>query len=355
VEAAAAQRDEIVVALEDPRARLRAVRLRAELFKRQRPPEFVRDRGGTWRLVLPWPRTVDRLEYLLELEAQDRSSVLVCDPSNPLRAPGPFGDKSVLELPRYRPPAWVGDDEAPTGSVRRLRLRSRRLRGNVRGVLWSPHGAEPREPLPLLVVHDGPEFARYSLLLRLLESSTAELELPPLRAALLAPPASRDAHYSASAAYARALALELLPALDRAAPRPDGRETRVGMGASLGALAMLHAHRTHPALFGGLFLQSGSYFRQRFDKQEAGFVRFRRVSRFAGRVLSATDWAHPIPIAMTCGSIEENMANNRAMRNALSSQGYDVAWRENRDGHNWIAWRDTFETDLLALLQRVWA
>jgi enterochelin esterase-like enzyme len=39
----------------------------------------------------------------------------------------------------------------------------------------------------------------------------------------------------------------------------------------------------------------------------------------------------------------------------LSTQGYDVAWRENRDGHNWIAWRDTFEPDLLPLLQRVWA
>lgn len=127
------------------------------------------------------------------------------------------------------------------------------------------------------------------------------------------------------------------------------------MGASLGALAMLHAHRTHPAVFGALFLQSGSYFRQRFDKQETGFVRFRRISRFAGRVLSAPDWAHPIPITMTCGSVEENLANNRAVRDALTNQGYDVAWSENRDGHNWIAWRDTFEPDLLPLLQRVWA
>ena len=55
------------------------------------------------------------------------------------------------------------------------------------------------------------------------------------------------------------------------------------MGASLGALAMLHAHRMHPDLFGGLFLQSGSFFRQRLDRYERGFPRFGRISRFVGR------------------------------------------------------------------------
>ena len=71
-------------------------------------------------------------------------------------------------------------------------------------------------------------------------------------------------------------------------------------------------------------------------------------------MLSASDWAHPIPITMTCGSVEENLANNRAMRDALSKQGYEVTWRENRDGHNWIGWRDAFAPDLLGLLRRVW-
>ena len=41
------------------------------------------------------------------------------------------------------------------------------------------------------------------------------------------------------------------------------------MGASLGALAMLHAHVRHPKSFDGLLLQSGSFFRQRYDKQES--------------------------------------------------------------------------------------
>ena len=40
---------------------------------------------------------------------------------------------------------------------------------------------------------------------------------------------------------------------------------------------------------------------------------------------------------MTCGTVEENLRNNRALKGALAGQGYDVALVENRDGHNWVA------------------
>jgi enterochelin esterase family protein len=175
-----------------------------------------------------------------------------------------------------------------------------------------------------------------------------------MRAALI-PPVDRNHSYSASAAYSRVFAYDLLPRIEREAPLPHGRSMRVGMGASLGGLAMLHIHRNSPATFGGAFLQSGSYFRQRFDAQESGFARFRRISRFVGQVLIAQDWAHPIAVTMTCGTIEENLANNRAVRDALARQAYDVRLAENRDGHNWVGWRDTFDPHLIDLLQRLWA
>jgi len=126
------------------------------------------------------------------------------------------------------------------------------------------------------------------------------------------------------------------------------------MGASLGALALLHEHRLYPASFGGLFLQSGSFFRQRFDSQESSFVRFRRITRFVGKVLSDKGWAHPIPLTMTCGSAEENLHNNRWLRDVLSGQDYEIDWAEHPDAHNWVAWRDTFEPHLSRFLQRVW-
>ena len=63
-------------------------------------------RGGIWQLTLPRP-PVQRMEYRLELWHPDGGVEEVCDPANPLRAPGAFGDKSVLEFAGYRPPAWL--------------------------------------------------------------------------------------------------------------------------------------------------------------------------------------------------------------------------------------------------------
>ena len=156
--------------------------------------------------------------------------------------------------PGYATPEWLDDDEAPAGTVEAVRRSaSRLLHGDVRGLLWASADADPDEPLPLLVVHDGPEYATYSALVRMLDSAAAERELPPhARRAACArrrssatsttprPPATRT---RSSASCSRAL--------DALAPAPPGREHRVGMGASLGALAMLHAHRVRPQTFGG--------------------------------------------------------------------------------------------------------
>jgi enterochelin esterase family protein len=234
-----------------------------------------------------------------------------------------------------------------------MQIRSRTLRTNLRAQLWTAEGHEPDEPLPLLLANDGPEYNELSQLLKFLDHKIKTGQVPPMRVALVAP-VDRDQTYSASAAYARAFSYEILPAIERAAPIPHGRSMRVGMGASLGGLTMLYIHRVNPATFGALYLQSGSYFRQRFDKQESGFVRFGRISRFMGRVLTADDWAHPIPVTMTCGVVEENLANNRATAAALERQGYDVQLHENRDAHNWVAWRDTFDPNLSDLLAQVW-
>ena len=45
---------------------------------------------------------------------------IVCDPGNPRRAPGAFGEKSVVLAPSYRPPSWLREPHAQ-GSARRDR------------------------------------------------------------------------------------------------------------------------------------------------------------------------------------------------------------------------------------------
>jgi enterochelin esterase-like enzyme len=321
----------------DPEHRFDDVVLGQEVARPRPGPPFEWS-DGAWRLRFPRPNA-DRMEYLLGI---DRAFAL--DPSNPLRAAGPFGDKSVVEWPEYEPPTWL-DSIADAGPVEEHELRCRRLVARVRVLLYStpePPGADA----PLLVGHDGPEYARYAGLTRYLDVMSWQENIPPLRAALVQP-VDRDETYSASALYSAALVRELLPQIAKLAPHG----TRVGIGASLGALALLHTHRRHPKAFDGLLLQSGSFFQQRSDKVESGFERYRRITRFVGTVMRSDDVVRTIPIAITCGTAEENRANNEALAEALIAQGYPAWLSPVRDGHTWTCWRDSLDPHLPTLIE----
>ena len=202
-------------------------------------------------------------------------------------------------------------------------------------------GGSPRTRV--LVVLDGPEYQRQMRLLALLRRLVARGEVQPHRLALVVPE-DRMETFSASARFARSL-LDELESL-------EGR--RVGVGASLGGRALLHAHRSRPGAFAGLFLQSGSYFRRRSDPQESGFRRFGRVDRFVGTVLNNSQPGRAIPTTITCGLDEENYANNAAIARALAEQGYAIDFHAARGGHDWPSWRRAVDAHLPALLRKVW-
>ena len=314
----------------DPRRRFAAVRL-AHQLRGLLPHELTRS-GLGWELTAPAP-DVDRFEYQLELIHRNGRSEWILDPENPKRASGPWGEKSVWEAPEYEPPDWL--EHGPVGEPESVKITCRALKAELPTLIWAHPAAGERSPL--LVAHDGPEYAEHSELLRYLGT------LRPLRAALIGP-VDRNETYSASARYSRALAEEILPQLP---PAP----VRIGVGASLGAVSLFHTHRRHPESFDALFLQSGSFFR-RAESYERGFPRYERIARFVGGVhRNGPDRA--IPIVLTCGTVEENLPANRALEQSLRERGYDARLHEFRDGHNWVAWRDSFHPHLHRLLQRV--
>lgn len=325
--------------VDDPEERYAAVRLCSDLPLPDR--DFVRDDDG-WVLRLP-DNHLARLEYQLELSGHDGETQVVCDPANPERAPGAFGEKSVLSAPGYRPPAWL---EEPVVEGRSDVVGIRLLGRDLAVAVWSPCEG----PLPLLIAHDGPEYDELAALTRYAGAMIEQGTLPPFRIALL-PPGDRDEWYSASAVYGRALCNRLVPAL-RGEVAVSGRP--VGMGASLGGLAMLQAQRAWPGVFAGLFLQSASFFVPRFDRHESEFPRYARIARFVRAVLRAATFAEPVPVAMTCGAEEENIYNNRLMASALAAQAYDADLAEVADLHNYTAWRDALDPSLTRLLARLW-
>jgi len=321
---------EVRFQLPDPRRRLAAVRLAHEL--RDQLPHELTLRGRAWELTAPAP-DVARFEYRFELIDRAGRSEWIVDPANPKTASGPWGDKSVWEDPGYEPPDWL--DARPTPAApKAVKIASRILKADLPALIWAHPDATERSPM--LIAHDGPEYDEHSSLLAYLAT------LPPLRATLLGP-IDRNETYSASAKYSRALTEEILPQLP-SAPK------RIGLGASLGALALFHAHRRYPESFDALFLQSGSFFR-RADAHERWFPRYERIARFVGGVHRNRP-ERTIPIVLGCGTVEENLPANRALEESLRRRGYDARLHEFRDGHNWVAWRDSFHPHLLRLLQR---
>jgi enterochelin esterase-like enzyme len=337
--------DSIVLRLADPDGALAGVRLATDRGFPVAAEPFARE-GDGWTLRLPAP-ALDRFEYALAVERADGEHEQWTDPANPLRAPGAFGQKSVVQLPGYSPPPWLAAERVP-GASARLTVASSALGAELEVAIWQPRDARDDEALPVLVAHDGPELDELARLTDYSAAHIASGALPRHRVALIAP-GDRDQWYSASALYARTLATRVLPAIaDAVAVRRP-----VGAGASLGALAMLHAHRRFPDAFAGLFLQSGSFFMPRFDAQESGFVRYRRIVRFVRATLREPP-RRTVPVAMTVGALEENAADNRVMARALAAQGYPVALHEGRDLHNYTAWRDQWDPHLTRLLQETW-
>jgi len=236
------------------------------------------------------------------------------------------------------------------GSTRALAVRSRPLRATVQVALWSPDGVRDGVPLPLLAVHDGPEYERQTGLTARAAELIGTGRVPPHRIALL-DPGHRDEWYSASALYARALTDELLPTIGRAVAVAG---PPAGMGASLGALAMLHAQRRAPDAFSALFLQSASFFMPRFDHMEKGFPRYGRIVRFVRGVLRDDGFEAPVPVTLTCAGAEDNVHNNRRVTAALRLQGYRASLVETPGGHDFDTWGAALDPHLEDLLTAAW-
>src|SRR5262249_37741915 len=150
--------------------------------------------------------------------------------------------------------------------------------------------------------------------------------------------------------YSRALRTVVIPALAELV----STSSRIAMGASLGALAMLHAHCRYPDTFDAMFLQSGSFFVPVADGHERQFPYFQRVTAFVADVSAGSLPGKPVPASLTCGAIEENAANNRLMAAELQRLGYPAELHEVPDVHNYTAWRDAFDPYLTRLLQRIY-
>lgn len=263
---------------------------------------------------------------------------LIPDPGNPEIATNPFGFNSVVTGAGYEPPAWLGSS-SPAGSLSEIRVSSKAYRVRRAHYLYRPPGIPDSRPLPLLAVHDGTDYVNHAALAHALDSLIHHEVVRPFRAVLLNPKARHD-EYVGSALHAAHLVEEVIPYLTR---RVRTIEPLGVMGASLGAVAALHAAHTYPGTFGRLFLQSGTFaFSSHVELSPEMYGSIRSACDPVTR-RARLDGAR---VYLTCGRFESLIDWNRKLAASLADQLVDVVFVESWAGHDWGAWRDHFENGL---------
>jgi enterochelin esterase-like enzyme len=323
------------------------VHLRHWIFGLPSSQPFQRmHRTPLWTLRMEIPEG-SRMEYKFEV-VRGREHRLVHDPLNPVQATDPFGGNSVLHAADYRLPEWsLPDPETRPGTLEQHALHSSVFGGERPFTLYLPARYRPTRRYPLLVVHDGPDYLRYSSLKVVLDNLIHRLEIPSLIVACIESP-DRMREYAADERHGRFLVEELVPALETRWPLVGNPSARALMGASFGAVAALAAAWQHPGFFQQLLLQSGSFAFTDIGHHDRGpiwdpVVEF--VNAFRKRPGRPAERVY-----LSCGTYESLIYYNRSILPVLQSTGMDVRFSEARDGHNWENWRDRLREGLSWLL-----
>jgi enterochelin esterase family protein len=321
-----------------------AVHLRHWVYGLPASQAFHRIPGtDLWYHILELPAG-SRVEYKLEV-VRGPMRQWIHDPLNPQLARDPFGANSVCQAAGYAVPAWTAEDPGVrAGQIEEIRIRSAALRRIVPVKVYYPARFRPQRRYPLLVVHDGSDYLNYAGLKTVLDNLIHRYEIPALVAAMI-DPRDRMREYADHPSHAAFIAEDLVPRLEKRLPLEGTPAGRGLMGASLGAVASLAAAWRHPAVFGKLLLQSGSFaFTDIGFNHEKGpafdpVVGFVNAFRDEPRVVAEK-------LFVSCGTYESLIYENRSLVPLLQSTGMDVRYVEARDGHNWENWRDRLREGL---------
>ena len=290
-----------------------------------------------WYLVLEIPPR-SRVEYKLQIH-WGNDSRWIEDPLNPQRARDPFGANSVLATEGYEVPEWTREDPvARKGTLEPFAFDSKALGARRGGYVYLPARFRRSRSYPLLVIHDGSDYLRYSGMKVVLDNLIHRLEIPDLIAAFVDSP-DRLKEYANDERHARFLTEELVPHLEGQLPLSGKPHGRALMGASFGGVASLSTAWRYPGFWGRLLLQSGSFAFTDIGKHNRRGPLFDPVVAFMNAFRDDPK-AISERVFMSCGVYESLIYENRSLVPLLDATGMQVRFVEARDGHNWENWRD---------------
>jgi enterochelin esterase-like enzyme len=290
-----------------------------------------------WHASVELPRGA-RVQYRLLVRHGEHTESMN-DPLNPRVVGDPVGSQSVLEADGYTTPDWTFPDPAAvSGELVDLRLPSKALRREAHVTLYIPARRQRDRRMPLLVVHDGGDFLRFSSMATVLDNLMHRRLMADCVVAFTHP-GDRLREYGASAAHSRFLTKELVPQIEGSLQLRGDPRGRVLMGASFGGVASLAAAVRAPGFYGALLLESPSLrFTEAATPATFGDV-FEPVVRFVNSVRASPKKVTE-RIFLTFGAFEPLAVPDRAMAAVLDRMCDELRLVEALDGHNWINWRD---------------
>jgi enterochelin esterase-like enzyme len=315
------------------------VKLRHFIFGLETAQPLQRlEHTNLWYLDVEIPPR-SRIEYKLEIRRGENNK-WIRDPLNPHLARDPFGANSVLQGAGYEIPEWTREDPVMTrpGTLEPLSIHSATFGAMRSGHLYLPARYRSTRQYPLLVIHDGSDYLRYSGMKTVLDNLIERLEIPPLVAVFLDSP-DRLREYANDERHARFVTEELVPSLTKRLSLFDAPRGRCLMGASFGGVAALSTAVRYPGFWGRLLLQSGSFAFTDIGHQNHRGPLFDPVVRFMNAFREAPA-AISERVFISCGVYESLIYENRSLVPLLDETGMQVRFVEARDGHNWENWRD---------------
>ena len=319
------------------------VRLQHFIFGLETSQPFLHVEGtDLWYLILELPER-SHLQYKLNVaRGDDRQWIL--DPLNPQIARDPFGANSVCRTLGTERPDWTfPDSEARPGALVQLEIPSASFGEKRQFLLYMPARFRRSRRYPLLVVHDGHDYLRYSSLKTVFDNLIHRLEVAPMLVALTSAH-ERLREYPDHPPHAKFLVEELVPFLEERYPILREPRARGLMGASFGGVATLSCAWRYPGVFGRLLLQSGSFAFTDIGTHQRGPT-FDPVVEFVN-AFRQNPGKPSNKVFVSCGTYESLIYENRSMVPVLQDTGMEVKYVEARDGHNWENWRDRLREGL---------
>ena len=286
-----------------------------------------------------------RVEYKYELH-RGGGSQWIEDPFNPNRARDPFGANSVLQGEGYAIPTWTNKDPlAREGTIETFGFNSHALGGRRTGHIYLPARFRKTRLYPLLVVHDGSDYLKYTGMKTVLDNLIHSLEIPDVIVAFTDSPDRAARVRERRAPRARSSPRSSSPTSLRASPSTTARR-RAASWARASALSRRSPPRTATPASGGASSCSRGHSRSPTSASETAAARSSTAWSSASNQYREEPIAVSERVFVSCGVYESLIYENRSMVPLLDDTGMQVRFVEARDGHNWENWRDRLREGL---------